>query len=142
MQVSVPGRATCTPSHFGMSLGRGIQGTNLPPTSYPPPPPPPPPGPSPTPKSPSPAPLPPSLSPSVAVPPSAAVWSMPLCRVLWFVLNKLLSQKKKKSNLQGHQRTDPLTRLDTSLAHDGGNPHSNPKQRGPTRMGRAARPRP
>ena len=33
-------------------------------------------------------------SPSVAVPPSAAVWSMPLCRVLWFVLNKLLSQKK------------------------------------------------
>ena len=23
---------------------------------------------------------------------SAAVWSMPLCRVLWFVLNKLLSQ--------------------------------------------------
>jgi hypothetical protein len=29
-----------------------------------------------------------------AVPPSAAVWSMPLCRVLWFGLNKLLSQKK------------------------------------------------
>jgi hypothetical protein len=29
--------------------------------------------------------------------PSAAVWSMPLCRVLWFfVLNKLLSQKQKK----------------------------------------------
>ena len=28
------------PSHSGMSLGRGIQGTNLPPTSYPPPPPP------------------------------------------------------------------------------------------------------
>ena len=28
-------------------------------------------------------------------PPSAAVWSMPLCRVLWFVLNKLLSPKKK-----------------------------------------------
>jgi hypothetical protein len=27
--------------------------------------------------------------------PSAAVWSMPLCRVLWFVLNKLLSQKNK-----------------------------------------------
>ena len=25
------------------------------------------------------------LSPSVAVPLSAAVWSMPLCRVLWFV---------------------------------------------------------
>ena len=64
MQVRSPG-APCTPSHFGMSLGRGIQGTNLPP----------------------------SLSPSVAVPPSAAVWSMPLCRVLWFVLNKLLSQK-------------------------------------------------
>ena len=34
-------------------------------------------------KSPSPAPLPP-LSPSVAVSLSAAVWSMPLCRVLWF----------------------------------------------------------
>ena len=27
------------PSHSGMSLGRGIQGTDLPPTSYPPPPP-------------------------------------------------------------------------------------------------------
>ena len=28
--------------------------------------------------------------------PSAAVWSMPLCRVLWFfVFNKLLSQKQK-----------------------------------------------
>ena len=53
---------------------------------------------TPTPKSPSPAPLPPSLSPSVAVPPSAAVWSMPLCRVLWFVLNKLLSQQKKFSH--------------------------------------------
>ena len=43
-----------------MSLGRGIQGTNLPPTSYPPPPPTP--APPPTPKSPSPAPLPPTVT--------------------------------------------------------------------------------
>ena len=83
------------PSYSGMSLGRGIQGTDLPPTSYPPPPP----GPSPTPKSPSPAPLPPlppPLSPSVAVPPSAAVWSMPLCRVLWFFSINYLRKKSKK----------------------------------------------
>ena len=51
---------------------------------------------NPTPQSPSPAPLPPSLSPSVAVPPSAAVWSMPLCRVLWFSSINYLRKKKKK----------------------------------------------
>ena len=38
-QVRVPGRAVYMPAHSGMSLGRGIQGTNLPPTSYPPQPP-------------------------------------------------------------------------------------------------------
>ena len=38
-----------------------------------------------------------SVTLSVAVPPSAAVWSMPLCRVLWFVLNKLLSPKNRFS---------------------------------------------
>ena len=72
------------PSYSGMSLGRGIQGTDLPPTSYPPPPPRPLPNPQVTLPSAPPPPSPPPLSPSVAVPPSAAVWSMPLCRVLWF----------------------------------------------------------
>ena len=77
------------PSHSGMSLGRGIQGTDLPPTSYPPPPPPAPPQPpSHPPQHPS-----PPLSPSVAVPPSAAVWSMPLCRVLWFFSINYLRKK-------------------------------------------------
>ena len=32
-------------------------------------------------------------------PPSAAVWSMPLCRVLWCVLNKLLSQNTRNNAL-------------------------------------------
>ena len=36
----------------------------------------------------------PPLSPSVAVPPSAAVWSMPLCRVLWFFSINYLRKKK------------------------------------------------
>ena len=36
-QVRVPSPdAPYMPSHSGMSLGRGIQGTDLPPTSYPP----------------------------------------------------------------------------------------------------------
>jgi hypothetical protein len=34
------------------------------------------------------------LSPSVAVPPSAAVWSMPRCRVLWFFSINYLRKKK------------------------------------------------
>ena len=40
--------------------------------------------------------LPPSLLSLVAVSPSAAVWSIPHRRVLWFISNKLLSTKLKK----------------------------------------------
>ena len=38
---------------------------------------------------------PPPLSPLVAVPPSAAVWSMPLCRVLWFLPNHFRKKIKQ-----------------------------------------------
>ena len=45
------------------------------------------------------------LSLSVAVPLSAAVWSMPLCRVLWFLsLNKLLSQKAREKEKRTHKK--------------------------------------
>ena len=75
----------------------GSRGLTSSPASYPPPPPP---RPLPNPQVTLPGTPPPPLSPSVAVPPSAAVWSMPLCRVLWFLfLNKLLSQKKKYCGL-------------------------------------------
>ena len=63
----------------------GSRGLTSSPASYPPPPPPP--RPLPNPQVTLPSTPPPPLSPSVAVPPSAAVWSMPLCRVLWFLFS-------------------------------------------------------
>ena len=69
--------------------------------------------------------FPPPCFPSVAVPPSAAVWSMPLCRVLWFVLNKLLSPKKKPD---GELTTESSSKAKSMM-----------KQRGRARAGARAK---
>jgi hypothetical protein len=47
---------------------------------------------------------PPPLSPSVAVPPSAAVWSMPLCRVLWFFSIDYLRKKEEAEYIKTCER--------------------------------------
>ena len=84
------------PSRSGMSLGRGIQGTNLPTHLLPPP------GPSPTPKSPSPAPLPPLCHPWSRFLPLPLCGACPFVGTVVFVLNKLLSQKEDQSVSVGH----------------------------------------
>ena len=80
------------PSHSGMSLGRGIQGTDLPPTSYPPPPPP---RPLPNPQVTLPSAPPPLCHPrSRFLPLPLCGARMPLCRVLWFFSINYLRKKQ------------------------------------------------